>query len=173
MGHSSKARKPKGRRKPKRRRAQQTHKMLLDRLKDIVDNELRLTRCTGHCYGFYIPDLIVKVGPYKDDAVVMDVVNSVQGLIHAIGGFYMIKALGCDRLFKAYVAVLADDLFEYLSGITAKSPETGGKKHIILKLLEEGLEKDRIYLRPFNAIKGWLDLQLQECLRTSKVRQGV
>jgi len=162
MGHSSKARKPKGRRKPKRRRAQQTHKMLLDRLKAIVDNELRLTRFVGRRFGCYIPDLIVQVGPHRDDIVVMDVVNSVQGLLHAIGGFYMIKALGCDELFKAYVAVLADDLFEYLQGFTAKSPKNGGKKLIILKLLEEGLEKDRIYLRPFRAIKGWLISELQK-----------
>ncbi len=160
-----------GARKPKRRRAQQTHKMLLDRLKNIVDNELRLTRFVGRRYGYYIPDLIVQVGPHKDDIVVMDVVNSVQGLLHAIGGFYMIKALYYDR-FKAYVAVLADDLFDDLIGITAKSPKIGGKKFAILTLLEDRLEKDRIYLRSFSEIKEWLISELQKCLRTSKVRQG-
>ena len=164
MGHPSKAR------KPKRRRAQQTHKMLLDRLKNIVDNELRLTRFVGRRYGYYIPDLIVQVGLHKDDIVVMDVVNSVQGLLHAIGGFYMIKALRYDRLFKAYVAVLADDLFDDLIGITAKSIKTGGKKFAILTLLEDGLKKDRIYLIPFSEIKKWLNSELQ---KSSKVRQGI
>jgi len=155
-----------GAKKPKRRRAQQTHKMLLDRLKNIIDNELRLTRFVGRRYGYYVPDLITQVGPYRDDIVIMDVVNSVQGLLHAIGGFYVMKALGYDR-FKAYVAVLADDLFKYLVGFTARSPETGRKKLIIFGLLERGLEKDRIYLVPISAIKKWLISELH------KVRQGV
>ena len=171
MEHPSKAR------KPKRRRAQQTHEVLLVRLKDIVDNELRLTRFVGRRYGYYIPDLIVQVGPHKDDIVIMDVVNSVQGLLHAIGGFYVIKALGkalgYDRFYKAYVAVLADDLFGYLQGFTAKSPRRWKKKLITFDLLRDELEKDRIYLIPLSRIKEWLILELQKCFRTPKVRQGV
>ena len=150
-----------GAKKPKRRRAQQTHKILLDRLKDIVDNELRLTRFVGRRYGYYVPDLITQVGPYRDDIVVMDVVNSVQGLLHAIGGFYVMKALGYSR-FKAYVAVLADDLFEYLVGFTAKSPKRWEKKFRIFGLLKHRLEKDKIYLVPISAIKDWLISELRK-----------
>ena len=62
-------------------------------LERIIGQKMNLTILRNKRYGLYIPDLTVTIGPRKGDKIVIDIAMDTRGILHALGGFYIIKKI--------------------------------------------------------------------------------
>ena len=79
-------------------------------LERIIGQKMNLTILRNKRYGLYIPDLTVTIGPRKGDKIVIDIAMDTRGILHALGGFYIIKILGYQ--IRLFIILVPDEKYE-------------------------------------------------------------
>ena len=118
-----------------------------------IARELGLKVLKNKQYAFYKPDLTISVGPRVEDVVIIDVAMNTYGILHALGGFYIIKMLG--RKARLFLVVLPDD--KYMKFINPGCKAVRRKRSWILYKLR----RERIKIVPFSLVKSVLLLELR------------
>jgi len=122
-----------------------------------IARELGLMVLKNKQYAFYKPDLTISVGPRMEDVVIIDVAMNTYGILHALGGFYVIKLLG--RKVRLFLIVLPDD--QYMKFLNQKND--GVRRRRLRVLFKLGSEKIKII--PHSLIRSVLRAEVRRCAR--------